>query len=316
MSVPAVLIATAKVRPDCIAAFSAWKARHDLALAQSNGFLGSDVIPPDEHSDTWTILVNFDSQENIAAWQQSPRRAGVLAELAPLTFGSSFGEAMQEETPGAEQPRTTVTQIIFSRIKPGLEQDYRAWVGRIEEAQARYPGYRGTYFQPPSPGGSHWLTMIRFDTTEHLNAWLAAPERAALLEEAKAFVENVEMLRLATAFPGWVPINPETGKGPADWQTALLVLLGLYPIVATELRYLNPRLTAFSPEWAIFIGNVLSVSATSFLTMPALVRAFGWWLFSDAKTKPRATLRGLAILAVLFLCEIAFVAWLFSGPSK
>ncbi|MHC5542362.1 antibiotic biosynthesis monooxygenase [Singulisphaera rosea] len=316
MNAPSVLIATAKVRPDCIAAFSAWKARHDLALAQSKGFLGSDVIPPDEHSDRWTILVNFDSQENITAWQQSQKRAEVLAELAPLTFGSSFGEVMQEETPGAEQPRTMVTQIIFSRIKPGLEEDYRAWVGRIEEAQARYPGYRGTYFQPPSPGGNHWLTMIRFDTTEHLNAWLVAPERAALLEEAKAVVENVEMLRLATAFPGWVPINPETGEGPPSWKTALLVLLGLYPIIALELLYLNPKLEPLGPAWAIFTGNVLSVSATSFLTMPALVRAFGWWLFTDAKTKPRATLRGVAILAILFLCEIGFVAWLFSGHGK
>ena len=78
--------------------------------------------------------------------------------------------------------------------------------------------------------------MLRFGTPEQMNAWMAAPERAAMLEEARAFIEGEELLRLATSFPGWVPINPETGKGPPDWKTALLVLLGLYPIVATRAR--------------------------------------------------------------------------------
>ena len=71
---------------------------------------------------------------------------------------------------------------------------------------------------------------------------MAAPERAELLKEAKAFIESEELMRLATSFPGWVPINPVTGKGPPDWKTALLVLLGLYPIVVIELRFLNPIL--------------------------------------------------------------------------
>jgi hypothetical protein len=316
MSAPAVLIATARIRPGSEDAFAAWKGRHDAAVAAFPGFNSSDIIPPGEHDETWTILLNFDSREHLTAWQHSGERARLVAELAPLMIGGDLGEVMQAESPDAAQPGTTVTQVIFSRIKPGMEGRYREWAARIQQAQARYPGYRGMYLQPPAPGGTHWITMLRFETIEQLNAWMAAPERAAMLEEARAFIEDEELLRLATSFPGWVRIDPETGKGPPNWKTALLVLLGLYPIVVLELLYLNPLLGGLAPALGIFTGNVLSVAATSFLTMPFLVRAFDWWLFADTKRDNRATAIGIAVLAVFFACEIGFLEELFRWHSR
>ena len=212
---------------------------------------------------------------------------------------------MNPETRDAAQPETTVTQVILSQVKPGMEDAYREWCARIQEAQARYPGYRGMYLQPPGSNDSHWTTMLRFDTTEHLEGWLAAPEREKLLHESKAFIEKEELMRLATSFPGWVPINPLTGKGPPDWKTALLVLLGLYPIVVLELRFLNPLLLGFNSSLATFIGNTLSVAGTTFITMPVFVRAFGWWLFLDKTSAKWATPAGLCILSGLFVVEVA-----------
>jgi uncharacterized protein len=311
MSSPAVLIATAKIRPGTEDAFAAWKGRHDAAAAAFPGFNSSDIVPPSEHDDTWTILLNFDSEENLTAWQRSSNRAALLAELAPLMIGGNLGEVMQPESPGAAQPGTTVTQVIFSRVKPGMEERYREWAARMQQAQARYPGYRGMYLQPPAHGGSHWITMLRFATTEQLNAWISAPERSAMLKEAGSFIESEELLRLATSFPGWVRIDPETGQGPPNWKAALLVLLGLYPIVVIELLYLNPLLTGMVPALGIFIGNVLSVAATTFLTMPAFVRMFDWWLFPSAKEYNRATAIGVAILTAVFACEIGLLVLLF-----
>jgi antibiotic biosynthesis monooxygenase (ABM) superfamily enzyme len=315
MSSPAVLIATARIRPGGEDAFAAWKGRHDAAVAAFPGFISSDIMPPDSHDDRWTFLLNFDTKDNLAAWQHSDVRAGLLAELAPLMIGGDLGEIMQAESPDSAKPGSTATQVIFSRIKPGMEASYRAWAARMQQAQSRYPGYRGMYLQPPAAGGTHWITMLRFDTTEQLNAWIAAPERAAMLQEARPLIEGEELLRLATSFPGWVRIDPATGKGPPNWKTALLVLLGLYPIVAIELLFLNPLLVGLPPALGIFIGNVLSVAATSFLTMPLLVRAFDRWLFADTKADGRANAIGLAILAALFAAEIGLVALLFKSQS-
>jgi antibiotic biosynthesis monooxygenase (ABM) superfamily enzyme len=316
MSTPAVLIATAKVRPGSEEAFAAWQGRHEAAVSKFAGFIGSDIVPPTASDEQWTLLLNFDSRENLTAWQQSKERAASLAELVPLTTGGDFGEIMPAASHEAAEPETTVTQVIFSRVKPGMEARYRDWSARIQHAQSRYPGYRGTFLQPPPAGSTRWVTMLRFDSSEHLNAWLASPERAEMLKETGEFIEGEELVRLATSFPGWVPINPSTGQAPPNWATALLVLVGLYPIVALELKFLNPLLAGWPPSVGMFTGNVLSVAATSFVTMPLLIRAFSWWLFIDMKKHPRNGSAGVAILAVIFAVEICLVELLFRATAS
>ena len=163
------------------------------------------------------------------------------------------------------------------------------------------------FLQPPDEKGGMWTTIIRFKSAPQLEVWMNGTERKNLLQESKAFIEHEQLTRLATAFPGWVPVDPVTGKGPPNWKTAMLVLLGLFPVVMLELRFLNPVLSQFGlrASLATFIGNTLSVAATSFITMPLFVRWFGWWLFpADAPTW-RVTSKGVAILVVLFALEVA-----------
>jgi antibiotic biosynthesis monooxygenase (ABM) superfamily enzyme len=145
---------------------------------------------------------------------------------------------------------------------------------------------------------------------EHLEAWMNAPERRELLSETSEFIESEEMLRLASAFPGWVPNDPLTGEPPPNWKAAMLVLLGLFPIVMLQMKflgYLFIPLGIKNPSMATFIGNVISVSLTSFLTMPVFVRCFGWWLFPKGN-KSAQTAKGVAILFALFAIEV-IVLW-------
>ncbi len=312
MSGQAVLIATARVRPGSEDAFSAWQARHAAVISGFSGFISSDMIPPSDGKpgDQWTLIMNFESEETLAAWQESAERGRSVGEVVPLLEEGDFGETIKINGSG-EAPGANVTEVIFSKIRSGMTDQYRAWVERIQQAQAKYPGYRGMYLQPPPRGteNGHWTTILRYDTAGHLEAWMDSRERKALIAESKAFVESEELMRLATAFPGWVPLDPMTGEGPPNWKTAMLVLLGLFPIVMLELRFLSPHLTAFGihGSLATFIGNSLSVALTSFFTMPWFVRAFGWWLFPEKGSNKRLTIKGLAIMGVLYAAEIVIL---------
>ena len=306
MSAPAVLTATFQVRAGADQKFAAWKARHDAAVGRFPGFLSSDIIPPAQPGGAWTVILNFRSGEDRAAWQQSSERSAIIAEGLPLFENGRIQE--DAHTGGAgDQAGGQVTEVIFSQIKPGMEDSYREWAARIQAAQAKYAGYRGMFLQPPDEKGGMWTTIIRFDSAEHLEAWMNAPERRELLRESKAFIEHEQLTRLATSFPGWVPVDPATGKGPPNWKTALLVLLGLFPLVMLELRYLSPVLAelGFHASLATFIGNAISVALTSFITMPMFVRWFGWWLFVKEGSSADATLKGLSVILVLFAVEIA-----------
>jgi len=307
MSAPAVLIASAKLRPGEDQAFSAWQARHNIVIGKFPGFISSDVIPPSRpESNEWTIVLNFRSQDELTAWQRSSERAQIVGEAVPLFEGGSLGEMAQSDRPG-EPPGLNVSEVILSKIKPGMDDTYREWAVRIQAAQAKYPGYRGMYLQPPTEKDGLWTTIMRFDTAEHLETWMEAPERTELLAESKAFIDHEQLMRLATSFPGWVPINPMTGKGPPNWKTALLVILGLFPIVMLEMRFLSPILTSLGlhASLATFIGNTISVFGTTFVTMPLCIRWFGWWLFPADTSTWRATSKGIAILVVLFALEVA-----------
>lgn len=306
MSLPAVIIATAKLRPGSDAEFTAWKARHDEAIGTFPGFLGSDIIPPTKPgSNEWTIMMNFQTREDAVAWQKSPARAEIVAAGAPIFEGGTIGEIM--ETGEAQRPDTNVTEVIFSKIKPGMESKYREWAARMQAAQARSPGYQGMFLQPANEPGGVWTTIIRFDTAAHLEEWMASPVRKEMLSESADFVEHEQLTRLATSFPGWVPVDPMTGEGPPNWKTAMLVLLGLFPIVMLELRFLNPIFSGWgwNSSFATFIGNSVSVALTSFATMPLFVAWFGWWLFGKKAKTAAVTWGGAAFICVLFAIEIA-----------
>ena len=313
MATPVALIATARLSPATMAAFTAWQARHEAAAAAYPGFLSSDLIPPAVPGhDEWTLILSFQSEAELKAWQASPQRAALLAAGQAFFAHGNDGQVLIGAS-AQDGAVTGVTGMIFSRIKPGTEARYRDWSVRIQAAQAQYPGYRGMYLQPPAAGSSQatWTTLVRYDTAEHLEAWMSSPERAAMLREAEAFVDDSELVRLATAFPGWVPVDPATGQGPPSWQTALLVQLGLFPIVMLELRYLNPVFAAWGWNTALatFVSLALSVGASSYLTMPLGVRGFAWWLFP--KVPPgRTALRGTLLLIGLFVVEVGALWWL------
>ncbi len=201
-----------------------------------------------------------------------------------------------------------VTEVITTDVKPGMEEQYREWASRIQQAQTAFPGYRGSFVQPPHPGERSWTTLMRFATAEQLEAWMASPERLALLGEADALVEREMLHRVDNSFPGWIPNDPVSGKAPSMWKTAALVLLTLYPVVMLEIKFLTPFLAQFhlDPALATFIGNAISVALTTWPLMPWAIRAFRPWLFPGDQPG-NAPAIGTVILIVCYGVELALL---------
>lgn len=299
-----------RIRPGEEEAFALWRQRHQDAIASSTGLLSSTIIPIGIAANrAWIVVLTFRTAADLEAWQSSTARVTLVAEALPLYESGNIGQIMPSDD-SAQSSGENVVEVILSRIKPGMDALYHTWTVKIERAQASFPGYRGLELQPPvSSRHPHWTALVSFDTKEHLLAWMESPERAELVRESKAFIEAEEISRVATAFPGWVPVNPATGESPPNWKTAMLVLLGLFPTVVLETRFLSPHLSFFNHSVSMFIGNVGSVAITTFLTMPLCIRWFGWWLFVDGNS-PRNEWTGLAALLTLYALEIALL-WRF-----
>ncbi len=148
---------------------------------------------------------------------------------------------------------------------------------------------------------------MRFATPAQLENWLNSTERTALLKESAGLIDYAHVQHVPGSFPGWFPTDPRTGKGPPNWKAAMLVLLGLYPIVMLEVRFLSPLLASLNSAFATFFGNSISVALTTWGTMPIFVAMFGWWLFP--KTPSRSMdLRGALVILAGFAAEVT-VLW-------
>lgn len=283
----------------------AWLVKSMMQASEAPGFVSGEITPPKGATDIdWTLVQRFRSSAEATAWKQSETRKKYLADLQ--TAHNQEQLHISEEDQVSEL--VTVTTAIMTHIKPGMEDAYRGWEGKVQEAQTRSPGYRGSYFQPDTGEAGVWVSLMRFDNAESLDKWFTSPARLQLLEDAKALVTSTDIQRVTGSFPGWIPIDPKTGKGPPNWKAFLLVLLGLYPIVTLEIRYLGPMLAGHIPTAPMnLICNGISVAATTWITMPLFIKWFAPFMFPPEGAKPADTIKWVGIIAAGFIAELAIL---------
>ncbi len=298
----AILLTKLHLRPDAGEEFTAWQAKALTRAAGFDGFLSSEITPAGARNSAWTVTLRFRNMQIVDAWRQSQTWRSLLDETQSLLAENSSIETEAKES-GSDGG---VVEVIVTRVKPGKEEAYRVWETRIQQAQSKFPGYMGSYLQPPIAGELGWTTLMRFESAEQLDKWLKSAERAALLKEVQPLIDYAHLQRMHTSFPGWFPTDPNTGKGPPNWKAAMLVLLGLFPIVMLESRFLSPHLAGLNSSLAMFIGNTLSVALTTWLTMPLFIWSFGWWLFpKSGGSGLRMDVVGTAVIFMLFATEVA-----------
>ena len=61
---------------------------------------------------------------------------------------------------------------------------------------------------------------------------------------------------------------------------------------------------------ATFIGNLLSVAALTWLLVPWVNRAFGWWLRPTPNDSPRIEAAGVALIIGLYALSVVVFTWI------
>jgi uncharacterized protein len=301
----AILITKFQLRPEAENEFAAWQAKALTRAAGSAGFLNSEMTPSGNGL-SWAVTLRFNNSERLDAWRKSETWRQLLEDAQRLIAPKSSIEIEVKET----GPDAGVVEVIVTKVKTGKEAAYREWETKVQQAQSKFPGYRGSYVQPPVSGELGWTTLMRFDTAEQLDAWLKSPERAALVKDAEPLVDYAHLQRMGTSFPGWFPTDPTTGKGPPNWKAGMLVLLGLFPIVMLESFFFMPCLASLNFSLALFIGNSVSVALTTYLTMPFFIKKLNWWLLPKPDAPKSVHWKGALLIFVFYALSVA-IFWKF-----
>jgi len=294
----------------------------EAALTGVDGFLDSD-LRVDAHRREATVVRTFNSAESARAWAHDETAHEAVHSLAPLLEADPVQNVLLNSFVGVEASASTV---ITTRVLPGGDDWFTRWQGQVASAQQRFPGYLGQRIQAPITGvNKDWVTIVAFDTTEHLEAWLHSPERAALVAESQPYVERYDSRPASSAFESWFTHSDSSAPPPPAWKMNAIVLLTLFPIVMLEILSLNQLLTvligdlssnAVALSLGTFIANAVSVAIVGLLLVPWASRWMQRWLVpAEDSGKGKKWLGGLLLLALYALTVTVFVIVLSIWPN-
>lgn len=298
------LILTIRVKPESKNNFIEWQSALNEKIANFPGFISLEILSPSEDQLAWVIVQRFVESESVKKWRSSKEYRHLLNQ-AKLFLPNEVQETIQEEL--LDNHQATVTEVFVTEVNPEKETIYREWIGKIHQLEATFPGFRGTYVQSPTQSqGKNWITLLQFDTPEHLDQWLKSPERQRILQEGQALMSSLESHRVASPFGGWfASVASREGKLPPAWKQSMIVLLVLFPIVMLEFRYLSPLTATLNLSLGTFIGNAISVGLITWPTVPIAIWFLRWWLAPQGTHQHRITFIGTALVILLYLIEIA-----------
>ncbi len=305
------LVTQTRVSPEHDAQFARWQEQVNDTIAQFPDYLDHTVMPPRPPAQVdWVIVQRFKSAEAARAWLQSDERLRLLDAIQPMLVGHDDVYLVADGAgPRLSAP---VTAIISMRVNPEREAAFLEWQRRIAAVEATFEGFSGYRLEPPVPGvQDDWVTMIRFDSDAHLDAWLNSEQRQRLIAETPSFSAEFHTRKVRTGFDSWFTAGQgASAASPPPWKQNMIVLLTLYPTVFLFGSFIQTPLLVSRgvPFWlALFIANAVSTALLGWWFVPQASRLLQWWL-SPTPASPRwVSWAGVGLIVLLYgLCLLVF----------
>ncbi|MGV1087767.1 MAG: antibiotic biosynthesis monooxygenase [Mycobacterium sp.] len=292
---PALLIIGQPVRREREHDYQAWEKTIIAAASAYPGYRGAEIKPPNDIHPDWVIVYKFDSVPNLRNWLNSSTRQTLLDQATEFFNGPGTVQVIARD---GEIADPLVTVVVTNRVADDQVPAFLAWRKQMAAAEGRYPGFRGSeVFRPIEGLQEDWTTIYRFDTAEHLDAWMTSGERRKLL--ASAQFGDFKLRTIDQPFGNWFTFDGATANPPSDFKTSIAVWLGLYPTVVLLTLLTAPL---HLPFWlGMLVGNLLSSLVMSYLTMPYYgTRILRWWLNpSPSAPQPATNLKGIAVVLAI-----------------
>jgi hypothetical protein len=178
-----------------------------------------------------------------------------------------------------------VTTTVTRRVKPGHEPLYEQFLDGIIAAASQFPGHLGAeVFRPQTAAAGEYRVVYRFDTAQHLRAWLDSPEHAAWLERAEPHVIGPLRRQVLTGLEGWftLPTQPETPP-PPRYKMAILTWVTIFPLITLVVVATAPLVGGLPLVARLAVTTLVTVSLMTWVVMPRVTRLLHRWLYPDPR---------------------------------
>ena len=176
----------------------------------------------------------------------------------------------------------TAALVIEHRVKHGKERVYEQWLAEILDVVKKVPGYLGREIFTPNGKGKPYVTIVRFESQETLENWLASDERKAIIGKVRNLLADGEKTSVKAGIDVWF-LSCDKGRRAPAYKQFLLTLAAIYPITLIVPQLLSPIQNAIPWLKETFLGGLLvsavTVGLMTYLIMPRLTLWFDGWLY-------------------------------------
>lgn len=194
-------------------------------------------------------------------------------DSAPLTLPSP-SEAAPEG----------ITLVITERVRPGQTEPYERWAWELHGVLETQPGFLGlNVLRDRSAPVPEYITLVRFDRPEHLQAWRSSSVYRTALRELPRFTASEVQYREAAGLEQWFD-QPARSAQPAPplWKNVVVGFVGVYPLILL-FTWLSGPVTQGWPWWAAILPSAfLATLCLNWPVLPLLSRALRGWLYPPA----------------------------------
>jgi antibiotic biosynthesis monooxygenase (ABM) superfamily enzyme len=182
----------------------------------------------------------------------------------------------------AHQFPCPVTTIFSRRVKPGFENDYEEWLRGITRVSSKFEGNQGTTLIRPSSNNQEYISIVQFDTAENLEKWMNSSTRKNWIVKLDPFTLDSQEVSTLTGMEKWFTLPDRSiSQSPPKYKMAILLFIGLYPLVVLLDVVVGPLLAKIHPAVQSLIYLMISIPVMVWIIMPLLTRAFFRWLYPD-----------------------------------
>lgn len=184
---------------------------------------------------------------------------------------------------GADETGATV--VITHRVREGGHDGYEEWLDKIAPACRAYPGHLDWHIIRPLKGLTGTYTVvIRFDTREHLEAWMTSADRRRLIEEVQPLLAKEDDFFIRSGLDFWFTPDGARAKVPVRWKQYLVTWSAIYPLVLIMPVLVVPVLRCLGvPEWhalTTLVTTAAIVFLMTYVVMPRYTKLLKRWLFA------------------------------------
>lgn len=197
--------------------------------------------------------------------------------------------------------------VIEHIVSKGKQFAFRQWHQTLVCSIRQSEGFIRVDLHSPlecKNGVLKWYSVLHFDSPTHLNNWLTSNDRQAIMKSGQQFFETYRFKSFTTGLEGWFSHQAGaemTSLGPSAWKQALIVVLGLYPIVFLQSKLFESLgiMQSWSYANSMLVNLIVTTIILTWLVLPQITRPLEFWLQpAYALSKTKTELMGVAAIVL------------------